>query len=200
MKKSSVSCAFVIMVASIITIASNHHTRGAERNFLPGLPNLTFETCVQAKRSVMRNPFSKNKNDILLITRYEESPEANHLTRSDDKAINAILVARASINDLRHVLLISSIALVVEQVHIATGPNSKAIYRQWVFMDTDGNGKLDKAHFGEGPRSIVQRSFKPPKEIVPLKLTAGLQRSFEKAVHFLSANAERKPDRICKVI
>jgi len=164
------------------------------------LPKLLLQECIAAEREVQHNPLSKLSNDLLVITAYreyrddgavaKESPEA----KGNTEALNVYLMVGVLVSENRAEGIVRNISLVVtERVTDATG-GAKPILRQWILLDLDGDGVLDKAIFSEGHEKT--HGSQDGVDISSEQMQS-LQDYFVQAVHNLNKKVMEGPSIAC---
>ncbi len=151
-------------------------------------PPIEMQDCIQLGRAIGPNPFSRDPNDLALVTTYEEmeSPAADKKTLL---MVNGILL-----DEVRHQQIVYFSALVLKISH---REHDLSKVSSWILADTKADGIIDKALFQEkvvtdsGDESTVSEVEGTKGEI------ANLQIYYQKAVRMMNAKARSKPPESC---
>ncbi|MFZ0242514.1 MAG: hypothetical protein WAL90_12780 [Desulfobacterales bacterium] len=188
--------AYTLLAAFLMVGAAGPSTTSADdqaREKWPKLPELRFQNCISATQSIKNNPFSATANDFFLVTSYEENQnaESDHGQRpAAPSALNVYLVMGVFMAHDKAEGRVHGMALIVEERNSDVTRRSEPSFRRWVLLDENGDGRLDKAMFGENPgqKVTIAADGKEVQQMASEKLPS-LQGYFDSAVRDLSNKA-----------
>ncbi|MFZ7125824.1 MAG: hypothetical protein ACOWWM_06685 [Desulfobacterales bacterium] len=198
----------VLMVTIGFVFFSAFRAMATVRSGWPQLPDIVLHECVTAEQTVEPNPMSMLENDFLMITAYEEPGKMQNLppagekpeTSGGTKALNLYFVLGLLVAENQSEALVHEMALIVIEKDADGGKeNSGAAERQWVLLDHNGDGVLDKASFSEKSDESAGESGSPRGLEIPSEQVEDLQGYFDEAVRTLSKKAANGPAGSCTV-
>lgn len=186
----------------IIGAAGPRTIKAEDREGWPKLPELRFQNCIAATQSIKHNPFSTIDNDFFLVTAYEEDEKNAGSDQSEPpfttSALNVYLVVGIIMAEDKSAGRVHDMALIVEERNRGDKKVAGPSHKRWVLLDENGDGRLDRAIFGENPVRKVNGApaGKKAQEIASEKLPS-LQGYFDSAVRDLSKKALNGAVKAC---
>lgn len=185
----------------IIGAAGPRTIEAEEREGWPKLPELRLQNCISATQSIKHNPFSTIDNDFFMVTAYEEDENSGSGHREPPvttTALNVYLVVGVFMAEDKSEGKVHDMTLIVEERSSGDKKNAEPSHKRWVLLDENGDGRLDKAIFGENPVRKVNGApaGKKAREMASEKLPS-LQGYFDSAVRNLSEKALNGAVKVC---
>ena len=186
---------FVLIAAALLLSSSG--AASAEPKKWKALPSLLFQACVNINHTLEPVPYTRNQNDYVFVTAYEERPEntAGELQENarflDIYLVNGLLINR----DRLHRQVFNTHLIVAVTVH--NSESETQTVHKWVMSDEDRDGLVDNARFETAVKSAWDVELSSSEVDIPKEDLGSIQTYYKDAINRIGLKVRGDAARLC---